>query len=342
MDNYLDPAIEALKGVTTGYNAGEVFHEFAIFCDAQLQIPQSHEDLLRAQKVSERREKEVDAYFEMLQNAKNKNESKRLERQHARSVKWYEMEKGEYDRLYEQRQTSLRMSLQNYLLSLTAADQHDDDVLRFVALWLEFADSSLTDQIVKKFLPKAPSRKFARVMNQLSSRQQRDDSEFQKSLANLVFRICRDHPYHGLYQLFSNSSPPKLRDEASKSRQTSAVLVVQRLMADKMAKKYWDKVYGAHQLYDKTAMFKDKDWATDQEYDMSYIPVASEMSKKIPKLDVPPSTMTVDLRSDCNYEDLPVITRFRTKMRIAGGISAPKIITAIASDGQQYRQLVRI
>lgn len=326
--------------MTRGADAGEVFHEFAIFCDTQLQNPDSREELVKAQKLRDRRQDEIDAYNKMKDKPRSTTERSRFARQYDKAKKWQGLENAEYDRLYEQRETFLRMSLQNYLLSLAATDKHDEDVLRLVALWLEFADSILTNTVVKQFLPKVPSHKFARVMNQLASRQQDETSEFQRSLANLIFRVCKDHPYHGLYQLYSNSTPPNLQDEASKSRQSSAIKIVRHLEKDKEAAPYWNKVKRAHDLYDRVAMFRNRELVADSQYDLESIPVGGDMASKIPKLNIPPPTMAIGLRSDRNYQNLPGITRFRTKMKIASGISAPKIITAIASDGRHFQQLV--
>jgi len=45
LENYLKPALEELKGKREGSEASQVFHQFALFCDQQLQDPDSLEDL---------------------------------------------------------------------------------------------------------------------------------------------------------------------------------------------------------------------------------------------------------------------------------------------------------
>lgn len=49
--NYLKPAITALKGKYEGPNAGLVLHEFAFFCDKQLQNPDARTDFDRVTKA---------------------------------------------------------------------------------------------------------------------------------------------------------------------------------------------------------------------------------------------------------------------------------------------------
>lgn len=60
----------------------------------------------------------------------------------------------------------------------------------------------------------------------------------------------------------------------------------------------------------------------------------------VPKLGVPPATLQVEVRPNMDYNDLPRIQRFRSTMSIANGLSAPKILTAIGTDGKPYKQLV--
>jgi ataxia telangiectasia mutated family protein len=60
----------------------------------------------------------------------------------------------------------------------------------------------------------------------------------------------------------------------------------------------------------------------------------------VPKLNVPPATLQVEVRANMNYTDLPRIQKFKPTMSIANGLSAPKIITAIGTDGKPYKQLV--
>jgi serine-protein kinase ATM len=328
---------------TTGVEAGEVFHEFATFCGNQLSSPSNRDDFLRAQKMRDRREDEVVAYEKLGgQKSLSKSEKTRIVRGLAKAKLWFAMEDDEYTRLHQEREIFLKMSIQNYLLSLAASDKHDDNVLKLVALWLEFAESSLANKSIAENLSKVASHKFARLMNQLCSRLQADDTSFQKLLADLIFQICRDHPFHGLYQLYSNSTQPRLQDDATKARQAAAVRLAHRLKNDKRASLFWQKVKHAHDLYDAVAMYKDRqELQSDRDYDINGFSVMVEMAKKIAKLVIPPSTMTVAIRPDRNYSQVPTITRFSSKIKIAGGLSAPKIITAITSDGVRYRQLVR-
>lgn len=234
------------------------------------------------------------------------------------------------------------MSLQNYLKSLEFSDHYDNDVLRFIALWLEFANLNLANSTVEANLSRVPSGKLVPIMNQLSSRLQSDGSHFQKLLADLVFRICKDHPYHGMYQVNSGTSSAGIRDEAAKSRQAAANKVSALLKADSKAGTYWKIIRYANGLYHDAAVYRDKDeFQAGKDYPLEQYAVTQDLAKKIPTLRVPPATIHIDVRGDCNYKKVPTIAHFKPKMKIASGLSAPKIITAVATNGKSYKQLVR-
>jgi ataxia telangiectasia mutated family protein len=67
---------------------------------------------------------------------------------------------------------------------------------------------------------------------------------------------------------------------------------------------------------------------------------SKEVMSIIPGLNVPPATLQVEVRPNMDYNDLPRIHKFKPNMTIANGLSAPKIITAIGTDGKPYKQLV--
>jgi ataxia telangiectasia mutated family protein len=50
--------------------------------------------------------------------------------------------------------------------------------------------------------------------------------------------------------------------------------------------------------------------------------------------------MHIKLAPDMDYSGVPVMTKFEPVMSIASGLSTPKIITAIANNGEKFRQLV--
>lgn len=203
MEEYLQPAIRELKGQKEGLGPGQVFHEFALFCDKQLQSPEAAEDMNRIKTVMDRKLQEYHDFAKLSKTDKSKGMRETYYRNARRAKTWYDLDNAEYERMRKGREQFLRQCLENYLLSLLASDEYNHDALRVFSLWLEYSDTPLANQAVKAYLKDVPSGKFALLMNQLSSRLQAEENDFQHLLMELVFRICVDHPFHGMHQIFA-------------------------------------------------------------------------------------------------------------------------------------------
>ena len=351
MQEYLEPAIRELKGQEQGSGSGQVFHEFALFCDKQLQSPEAIEDLERIKTVMDRKLQEYHDFIKLSKTDKSKGMRDTYQRSARRAKTWYDLDNAEYERMRKGREQFLRQCLENYLLSLFASDEYNNDALRVFALWIEYADTDLANDAVKLYLNKVPSGKFALLMNQLSSRLQAESTPFQKLLLGLVFRICIEHPYHGMHQIFAiqmkvgpitREDVARAKDESARSRQKAATEIAIALRNDKRSRSYWSSIFQSDEIYHNLAMFKSEKESTQQgrELPLDRYKESKELVSAIPKLNVPPATLQVEVRPNMDYADLPRIQRFKSTMSIANGLSAPKIITAIGTDGKPYKQLV--
>jgi ataxia telangiectasia mutated family protein len=341
ISNYLVPAVKELRGRTTGDEAGQVFHEFASFCDQQLQNPDNLEDYRRIQRLRQRKEEEVVDLERMLRSSTG-TQRDQLKRHRAFAKIWLDLDDREFRRLRESRLEFLKRSLENYLLSLAASEKYNSDSLRFCALWLEHSESHIAQKAVDSHLTPVPSRKFAPLMNQLSSRLLDTAEKFQTLLLALVRRIAQDHPYHGLYQIFSASKVKTGKDPNSDSRQRAAVKLVNQLKGNDSDERRWIAVHNSSVNYIRLAMEKfDAKYKPGSKVLLEMTEVGKALETQVPEYKVPPPTMTIPLREDCDYSNVPVITSFSPDMSIASGVSAPKIITCITSDGAKYKQLVK-
>lgn len=352
IQDYLEPAIRELKGQTQGADPGQVFHEFALFCDKQLQSPEAAEDLTRIKTVMDRKLQEHQDFLKLSTTDKSKGMRETYRRSAHRAMNWYKLDHAEYERLRKAREQFLHQCLENYLLSLQASEEYNNDALRVFSLWLEYSDTPLANEAVKPYLSKVPSGKFALLMNQLSSRLQAEATDFQRLLSELVFRICVDHPYHGMHQIFAiqmkvgsitREDVVRSKDESAKSRQRAASSIASMLGNDKRARVYWNTIFQSDEIYHHLAMFKnDSDQRQGKEINLDKYEESKRLVKRIPAMNVPPATLQIEVRPNCDYSDLPRITGFKPRMTIANGLSAPKVITALGSDGKPYKQLVRL
>ena len=342
INHYLRPAIKELHGKSEGDEAGEVFHEFASFCDQQLQNADGLEDFQRIRKLRERKEAEVVDLDKMMKLASSQaKERDQLKNYRAKAKQWFDIDDREYQRLRESRETFLRQSLENYLLCLKACDKYENDALRFSAMWLENYESDIANEAVSKHVGQVGSRKFAALMNQWSSRLLAKPGQFQSLLSSLVLRICLDHPYHGMYQIFTGFKT-KGKDEAAMKRHAAASDIVQELKASKVQNSTWVALHNTNLLFVKFAIERldERTIKPGSRVALNKYATGQRIEQDIQKSRVPPPTMKIELRPDCDYRNVAIIARFEPQFTVASGISMPKIITAVGTDGVKYKQLV--
>jgi ataxia telangiectasia mutated family protein len=349
MSEYLAPAIAELNGLAQGDVAGRVFHQYASFCDAQLHNPDLNADFDRIRRMRDTRGKEVEHFRNLAKTTKDKTLKDRYMKEYRKTSNWFKLDKEEYDRLRDARESFMTQSLENYLLALSASDAHNNDVLRFFALWLEFADSDLANASVGKHLGNVPTAKFVRLMNQLSSRLLNDQTPFQDLLSGLVLHIAIDHPFHAMHHISAGSSAISATgSESAKSRMGAAKAIAGRLKGagDTNTSAIWHNISQTDRMYHNLAILHDhkgrdtifkagRDLALDDYRD------GRSLTTKMKDFKLPPPTMDIPVRPDKNYRNVPRVIGFLPKMRIANGLSAPKIVVARCSDGRSFKQLVR-
>ena len=337
------PAIKAIDKSTAGVEASEVYHEFASFCDQQLQNSDSLEDFHRIQRLRERKLAEVQELESMIQRAPSQGKERDNLKSHRNKAKlWLDLDNREHQRLLLSRQTFLRQSLENYLLCLRASDKYDNDALRFSALWLENHESDIANQAVTKYVHEVGSRKFALLMNQWASRLLDNTSLFQQLLFALVLRICIEHPYHGMYQVFTSSKSKGNKDETALARFRAANRVVDKIKHNDDADSVWLAVHNTNVSFVRLAAERlDDSMKQGSKVQLKRIENGQRLEQDVVKYSIPPPTMHIPLRTNCDYRQVPIVKRYQPEFSVASGISAPKIVTAIASDGKKYKQLFK-
>lgn len=343
VEKYLYPALKELKGKAHGHEAGHVFHEFAVFCDQQLEDADGQEDLVRLKKLKEMKSSEVNELVRMVKSATSTEQKARYQAHLVKAKQWLQLDTEEYRRLSSSKDELLRQSLENYLLSLTASDGHNNDALRFTALWLEHSDEPMAVESVAKYLSKVPTRKFAALINQLTSRLlDSAKDQFQELLFSLVLRICVDHPFHGMYQIWAGfRSKSNTRDETAVSRQAATSRLAQQLTTIPKSAKIWSAVHKTNTLYCQLAAERDESrYKAGQKIQLKDSAAGSLLNNMLPRCPIPPPTLQVDIAPDLDYSNVPVMSTLEPQISIASGVSAPKIITVRASNGAKFKQLV--
>lgn len=346
--NYLEPALKVLKGANAGAEAGQVFHQFAVFCDEQLHDHDMLEDLARLQRLVENKTEEVNHYKNEVSKAGNSQLKGRCQRHLDNARKYLKLDQDEFEHAQKIRNEFVRLSLENFLQSLAASDDHNSDALRFTAMWLERSESNVANKAVHAYLTHVPTWKFAPLMNQLSSRLQVDSTLFQSLLMPLVHRICCDHPYHGMYQIWAGlNARPSKHDEAALRRKEAAKKVASQLIAiSGRTQEVWKAIDRTSYYYHGLAVSSLTDKNKEKLKSGSKINIkddegALQLASCLSRYKIPPPTMEIELRPDGDYTNVPTIAKLDPTISIAGGVSTPKILTVVASDGEKHRQLVK-
>ncbi|KAM0436085.1 hypothetical protein ACHAPT_002977 [Fusarium lateritium] len=340
---YLEPALKELKGKSQGQEAGIVYHQFAMFCDQQLQDPDGLEDLARLQSLKKAKSDEVSELKTLISTTRDSQLKNRYSHMLNKEKQWLDLDEQELRRVEHTRSEFVRLSLENYLLSLIASDEHNNDALRFTALWLERSEEEMTNKAVMKSLYEVPTRKFAGLTNQLTSRLQDNDSAFQRILLELVYKICVDHPYHGMYQIWSGTkAKAQQKDEVAVNRVRATDRVAKRLAETQPVANIWLSIDKTSKYYHALAMDRNPNkYKSGAKIALRDSTPGHNLVNCLAKYRIPPPTMHIELSATKDYSKVPIISKLEPNMTIASGVSAPKIITALGSDGVRYKQLVK-
>ena len=341
LNKYLAKAQKALGRKGQGDEAGRVFHEYAAYCHGQLVNQEFVTELQRADYFKDKRTAEIAELDGLLKSSLPDDQKIRAKSDRNKARKWLEIDRVEYERLNKNKEQFLRQSLENYILALVASDEHDTDVLRFVALWLENAAEGIASDTVSKYSGQVPTHKLAPLMSQLASRLQDENDEFQRTMARLVEQICTDHPHHGMYHIYAGINTKGGNDLSAKSRNAAAKKIASRLHNRNDTSSVWAKIHKANEMYTKLAYARSDSFKAGARIALRKVSASKYIERDVPGLSVPPITLSVPLRPDGNYATVPVVSSFKPEMSIASGLSAPKVITAYASNGVQCKQLFK-
>lgn len=341
--SYLKPAISDLKSTKEGTEAGNVFYEFAKFCDDELQAPANIEAFNRISQLRREKEEEVEAIENAIRKSHSGTEKSELNRSRSAAIGWRDLDIVEEQRLKTIRGTYVQQSLQNYLLALAASDEHDICVLRFFALWLEYSDDADANAVVLKYLPRVPSWKFVLLMNQLMSRVGGEQSTFQTALSGLMHRIFKQHPHHSLHHLFANTKNgcPSGSEAAAVSRYEGSRRLYEPLKNERIGP-YMMRVFNCDILYRDFANSSPANSTSGTKFALdNWKPSRNIRTFHSTRHNIPPITLTLPLRPSGDYNGVPTVVKFKDAGSILGGVSAPKLITAVGSDGKDYKQIFK-
>ena len=366
---YYEPAVIALDS-TTPVERTQVYNSFAEFADAQYQesVKSANEKRKRIVLFS----KSVDAR-EWKDRETSELDSAQLSNiKVAKANAMAALAEDKRD-LKEEETTSkvlLERALENYAKGLIASDENDNSILRFCALWLAHSDDNdLNRDLIKNYVAKIPSRKFVFMIHQLSARLDKPSisTPFSEVISKLVTRICIDHPFHSLYQVFALRSalaptPAAPKKKGARRSITSAATEVKTARANAAddvfamvksnspetklrveALELTCEAYIEWALYELKA---DPNLYTRTTHGGSFkkgphkFPASVRLKNHIKNLPIPPPTYDLPIDPSCQYRHIPTIVGYLPTFTLAGGVNNPSIIQCKISDGRIHTELV--
>jgi serine-protein kinase ATM len=256
----------------------------------------------------------------------------------------------------------LRQAIEMCSRCLEVSDSFDDDAaIRLCSLWFDsFDDGSLQD-LVRQAIDRVASRKFVFLAHQLSARMSSADEfpaqkgQNQEILQSLILRMCQEHPFHSLYQVYclrpdASADNSGTRRHSSRldtpvshsQRATAAAEIFDRLRGDPHSRERVNAIETLCNACLEWAKFPIKE---DSRYNDRKQKQGLQIPRGLKILDikaakVPVLTIRTPIDPTLLYNDCIWIERYDHAFDTAGGVNLPKISRCIGSDGEKYKQLV--
>ncbi|KAH9916328.1 uncharacterized protein B0H18DRAFT_884948 [Fomitopsis serialis] len=360
IEQYFDPAIQLLSDVTVASNVADraaVFHQYAIFADHQYHSVINSPDALRWRIYMDRKTEEIRLRQEKMQKVPvNTQERHELERALKKAEKELRHDQARFKEHKNARDRFLGLAMTTYSECLAHSDAYDSEsIIRLCSLWLANFDRTDTDVSFEAALTRVASHKFVFLAHQLAARLSKSTSprattSNQALLHSLLSRMCREHPFHSLYQVLCLISDQSSAGVASGRRQSgrletvssqaeraaAAGAIIDQLRTDAQVQGRLSDVEQLFRASLQWATYKVKKDAKGN------LPIPDGFPiKRIRDLRVPVMTSHTPVDPSCQYSDCVWISHFESTFSTSGGLNLPKICVCVGVDGQKYKQLYK-
>ena len=148
-----------------------------------------------------------------------------------------------------------------------------------------------------------------------------------------------------MYQIFASSKSKGGKDDLALSRHAAANRLSEELRKGP-ASSIWVAVHNSNISFIRFALDHlpdDSKHKSGSKLPLTKIGSGQKLVQEILNLTtkIPPPTLKIPVRIDCDYRSVPVLKQFEPMFTVAGGVSAPKIITILASDGSRMKALLK-
>jgi serine-protein kinase ATM len=337
-----------------------VFQQYALFSEEQYHAILRSPEVSRLKVYVERKKQEIEQLNESLRMTTSGSSRTHLSQHQRKAMALYEEDVAQFSVHTESRATFLVQAIDMYSRCLQASDEFDDSaVIRLCSLWFaNFGENKLQPNFNHAF-SRIPSRKFVFLAHQLSARLTIADkatskaSDAQKLLQSLIIRMCNEHPFHSLYQVWALQQGAPTSEHDSGRRQSSRGALVSTHPGRAKAASDILAVCRQHASNSRRVQAIELlcnaylEWAQlplkgDDNYKLNrtQYKVPRIRLREVADLPVPVSTAYTPLDKTMRYDSIVTIIKYSSHFTLAGGVNLPKISECQGSDGRTYKQLV--
>ncbi|CAL1714616.1 unnamed protein product [Somion occarium] len=366
MTQYFSPAASIMDSQSVPNISVAVYYQFAIFADRQYHAMARSPDAMRLKLYLDRKKLEVEQRKKTRDGYAQGSEGFKIaDHSLQRAEKVLQEDRRRYEEHIQARDAFLMQAVAMYSRSLELSDQFDDDsAIRLCSLWFaNFSyDAAHFQSKLAIALGRVASRKFVFLAHQLTARLSTTDSSSrepgQDVLQTLVKRMCREHPFHSLYQVFCLGSDRKAQSGSSSDisrrrssrqipmssqadRADAAVAIFDQLRSDSTFRSRLCDVEKLCNASLKFATYELKKLLKGKTPTGPLLIPADQALLGIKDLRVPVMTAHVPIDITARYDNCVWIHKYERKYVTAGGLNLPKIAVCVGSDGRRYKQLFK-
>ena len=352
-DQYFDPAYQLLPAMRDSPKRAAILFRYALFAERQYQavvVTAETDQLLRD---VESKKKEINELEELISSqgriTKKTPALAKLSQDRRRAGLLLEQDSQKYRLHVQKLDVFLQDSLRMFAECLTLSDEYDSDIItRFCSLWFRNFEEDQIQHYIAAAIASIPSRKFVFFAHQLSALLSASTSSAAplsssaRALRELVLRLCKEHPFHSLYQvhaLWKGDGTKGVIGEKAEARRQAAISVLNQIRGQSVEGTRLRHVEAICEAYIEWAICPIPLPTSGD--DPSHIPRHLKLVKLVaPNIPIPTNHLDVDIT--CKYNTVVGIARYTSRYKTSGGINLPKICDCQGTDGNLHRQVVRL
>lgn len=343
LSDYVDPMKKHIDEVRNLQQRAKIYHLLAHFSELEYKSPGLNEQIksLKQRLRNKRAEiEEIKSHYG--KTSVTASEKKAVQKYYNRLKSQVNAEALELAALQSTQNDFASNAVKFFLKVLLLDDTNEEDMDRFFSLYLELSTDEALQSAIKDDLLCLPSYISLAWCTQLMARVSDDVSVFQVSVQSLIFRICRDHPFHALYLLISIIRHEKIAGETVNETMMCRVKAAQAIMTMLIASslEYSSQILlPIEKLCNESVELAEVKSSKGRTLHLDKLKIGAYWISDLPR--VPPPTMHIPV-SKTGYSNVPHIVSVDPKVGIAtSGLSLPKIARFFLSDGSQHKMLLK-